>query len=118
MNREIKFRTYYQVSKRFLYHIDIKDFSYIIDNINFDEYPSFQQYTGLKDKTGKEIYEGDILKYKQHLFNIVPEKFPIKIKEVKWLECEGKWNVYETRAGESEIEVIGNIYENPELLNK
>lgn len=75
------------------------------------------QYTGLYDKNGKEIYEGDIIKYRQHYFNINSETqlaYPLKTKEVKW--NYDRWNVFETNAGESEIEVIGNIYENPELL--
>lgn len=76
-----------------------------------------QQFTGLYDLKGTAIYEGDIVQYTQHLFNIPPEKFPTKIKEVKWLDWECKWSLLETNAGESDFAVIGNIYENPELLN-
>ena len=84
-----------------------------------NEYDTFElskvnlmQYTGLKDKNGKEIYEGDIIKYTQHYFNTPMIKYKTKIVEWKY----DKWGVYETNAGESDIEVIGNIYENPELL--
>lgn len=64
------------------------------------------QYTGLKDKNGKEIYEGDIVVMKADSLN---EEQTI---EVKWR----KEGFYEYFNGFADCEVIGNIYENPELL--
>ena len=72
------------------------------------------QFTGLYDKNGKEIYEGDVIKYTQHHFNTDMTKE--KVKVVKWKY--DKWGVYETNAGESDIEIIGNIYQNPELITQ
>jgi len=74
------------------------------------------QYTGLKDKNGKEIYEGDVIKY---FHKVVGE-----IKRVVNYKY-GMYGIKGIMTGthipfanilESEYEVIGNIYENSELL--
>lgn len=82
------------------------------------------QYTGQKDKNGKEIYECDIVRYCYDGLDFKLDKVVIKevITVVKWsnyylsfmIENETcyLWNKI------NEIEVIGNIYENPELLER
>lgn len=73
------------------------------------------QYTGLKDRNGREIYEGDIL--------ICKENRSIHVVTVVW-DRSGYWTYKdyskELRGGYltdlRRVEVIGNIYENPELL--
>lgn len=82
---------------------DIRDFMPLADVI--------EQYTGLKDKNGKEIYEGDIVKAGGRIY------------EVDWLEKDGGWfcftdDDYYTPLYHIECEVIGNIHENKELLKE
>lgn len=76
------------------------------------------QFTGLHDKNGKEIYEGDIVEYEDYsnglyLFKEQPKaKGVIKIND---LLSEIYLKGLGTFEG-NKVEVIGNIYENPELL--
>lgn len=72
------------------------------------------QYTGLKDKNGKEIYEGDILDYgKIGKYKVVFSKASFKIQMLDNLN--GNLHLLED-CWFDETEAIGNIYENPELL--
>ena len=68
------------------------------------------QFTGLHDKNGKEIYEGDIVQYPSRLYGFI--EAPIHFMEHSWL-C-GSVQLWEIE--DREINVIGNIYETPELL--
>lgn len=79
------------------------------------EKTSIMQYTGLKDKNGVEIYEGDIIAHGEYIIK------PGAV--VQWDNLSAAWSVgpdwpfnefYE--CGVSDCEVIGNIHENPKLL--
>ena len=120
-NRILKFRAWDTLAKKFTYpdkgyqgHFVLTlngEFWNLQNGSGGDEYV-VQQWTGLKDSKGNEIYEGDIISYLQHLFNASPDNYPVKTKEVKWKNMKGCWNVYESQAGEDNLEVIGNIFEN------
>ena len=81
------------------------------------------QYTGLKDKNGKEIYEGDVLQDKDCIYKVIFEygSFDGKIIEVLRNVGTQKGMTYQLSfiiSDNDNIKVIGNIYENPELLEE
>ena len=119
--RPIKFRVWDKSLEEMRYSINIPS-DYTERNGNLDLINMFQtlnqryvfmQYTGLKDKNGKEIYEGDIVQNFR-------EKFIVEYWSGQILVS---WYLRSINSGDTseldcfgEYEVIGNIYENPELL--
>ena len=88
----------------------------------------FLQFTGLKDKNGKEIYEGDIIKYIRRWQDSFGEKGEEEIALIEvetyglrlYLRQDKIWkaglkNILHID-GVTKCEVVGNIYENPELI--
>lgn len=120
--REIKFRALF---KKAWFYVTLKDLcscvgisEYAVEDTEVERFTLGKhktQFTGLKDKNGKEIYEGDIIKGVWGKNNIV-------IFKVIWdkrgcfdgEDAEGEPQVFDDFDGN--LEVIGNIYENPELL--
>ena len=121
--REIKFRTWKSWRKPTMLYSGQFDIKWsaengryqAIDRTRFDSQwdMPLMQYTGLKDKNGKEIYEGDILKGNQGNFiaDFENGRFIVKFPSGATVQ-----NLCTFLDSNGEKEVIGNIYENRELL--
>ena len=131
MNRVIKFRAWDFVNKQFLNNeflisttkggsIEVCGVSRQNDSSLINEDIIFLQFTGLHDKNGKEIYEGDICKYynkyNEFCYTRVVKYCPMLACFGLYPNMEEVWQYESDWLKISEVEVIGNIYENPELL--
>ena len=126
--REIKFRAWWGEQK-IMHEFGLGQdyFKHLFSPIDGENYTcelefadAIMQYTGLKDKNGKEIYEGDVLQYKEGI------NYMVKYSNNKgryYVQVKNKWNDYKANFRKSitwaseRCVIIGNIYENPELLN-
>lgn len=118
MQKEMKFRAWDTVRKvMFL----VQEATFVGGRIigvrscgTYDNACILMQYTGLKDKNGKEIYEGDVMFNSSDRYNY----------EVIWDGKNGAWSLGFNGNGLGRYqldlfwEIVGNRYENPELLNE
>jgi len=129
--REIKFRAKIQGHKGYVYGVPHNVYSdesqkdkwfdsmqYIDDagkpQVEYIESDTLSEYTGLKDKNDKEIYEGDVCKstYTDH---------KPSIGVVQYFDEDWGYSIKDDIPGDEiryweTVEIIGNIYENPELI--
>ena len=113
MNRELKFRAWDKDEKYMSKGSTIKNVCLNVNSANFewDDSLPIMQFTGLKDKNKKEIYEGDIIVHNNRklIVEFVDCGFALKQKNGTYWKDFNHVTKY--------MEVIGNIYENPELLH-
>ena len=135
MNREIKFRVWdkkFRGKKKMCYpdetgYLNIRGVNpnlrhLMMMNTPYNDRLIFHQFTGLKDKNGKEIYEGDIL---QDSF----ATYQVMFAEGSFFAIDTAWGLQDALEEDAEstpylralivsdgMKVVGNIFENPELL--
>ena len=112
--REIKFRAWDKLTQRMIYRVF---------NTRNDEDYILMQYTGLKDKNGKEIYEGDIIKQGDN-----PECWfaprVVEFKHGAWMGGDIRIFVehdsveYQGTVSNNEWEILGNIHQHSHLLKE
>lgn len=130
MNREIKFRCW--IPER-VFSESIKQDAYMaaqgdpdLETLSsfihhYGDEPTLMQFTGLKDKNGKEIYEGDWCTAQfRGMQGIQVIQGQIIMDEFMWcIDCTGCVgdDIFSINRPH-DFEIIGNIYENPELINQ
>ena len=103
--REIKFRVYWSHQESDCFGFDYFDgYDGWREKDPLQEPVAFEQFTGLRDKNGKEIYEGDILSHRYYSKPVI----------CTWADCG--FITEDVSITDKSLEVIGNIHENPELL--
>lgn len=128
MNRDIKFRAWVK-DRKAIFEVILIDYvskkvTYIVErighllNIRHDKFNDVElmQYIGLKDKNGKEIYEGDILfeSFGERYYKVVFENGSFRAEFEGDFE-EHSFDLIDVVA--QGCKIVGNIYENPELLS-
>jgi uncharacterized phage protein (TIGR01671 family) len=132
--RNLKFRAWDALHKKMLtggetlsqFHPDGSMYAVVYDSEGCSAHIPLMQYTGLKDKNGVEIYEGDIVRIK----DCHPRGdgfFDDELVRIYWSEgdlayfasgAKFSWHNFAAALSDEEITVIGNIYQHPELLEQ
>ena len=105
MSREIKFRFWYKPSKEMSLAVGLEEIRTMNDQAEDKDGNLIpMQFTGLLDKNGVEIYEGDVIQSRNGAKKLV--------------EWNDLFTGYKAIQSSLSLEVIGNIYEDPELLEQ
>ena len=133
--RDIKFRAWDRATQK-MYQVQEMELQETCRHVVVEGYdcalvdPILLQYTGLRDKNGKEIYEGDIVKYTFDSPSSVyasESGLKVRIHKVFWSDWRSsfaignQWannNLFNYVRNGNRVEVIGNVYENKELLEE
>lgn len=126
--KDIKFRAFHKIHK-YMFDDNVAMIDFLNKTIQYNKIPlkdcELMQYTGLKDCEGKEIFEGDIVESKNNFYTT-------NIAEVRWLEKRASFYLIAKTTGtdiinkepfesaykmnSQKIKILGNIHQNPELL--
>lgn len=125
-----KFRAFYKANQK-MYEVltlDIIDEKALIENNDNPERPlkgyvrldeiELMQSTGLFDKNGKEIFEGDIVEVSKDFLNIIDYRVDDGCWRLKPLKKQRACSYFSNYDDKSNWKITGNIYENLELLEK
>jgi uncharacterized phage protein (TIGR01671 family) len=125
--REIKFRAWDKTNKKMIavgmYESQMLFFKTplnYIDRLPRPPEPEMSepmQYTGLKDKNGKEIYEGDIVQASEMVGQVFWNDFSSGFRFAEEPDADIEKTYYLNKFAQSQYVVIGNIYENPGLVS-
>jgi uncharacterized phage protein (TIGR01671 family) len=129
--RILKFRAWDIISKKMYYNSELENGDMIIITVDgklqLSDYDTYKikdfvimQYTGLKEKNGKKIYEGDIITFKHDKY-INKKLNPLCFGIIKYCENEGAFYIDDDKMkpflhGIYIDKIKGNIYENGDLL--
>ncbi len=131
MNDRFRFRIWFEIGKKYVYFgkpiINIKGlgraegtgllFEILPGQTMYLGHNNIEQCTGLKDKNGRLIYEGDIVERARKIdYDTVNLQIEWNKKSGRYITTDARHRDWNFSMFEYDYEVIGNIHENPELL--
>jgi uncharacterized phage protein (TIGR01671 family) len=116
--REIKFRAFDRYQGKMFYSEpnQLRSFFFVMEDHDMMSDP--MQFTGMKDRNGNNIYEGDIIKssYRGSGYEIGTMVFDDLCGKFQFRDKHG--TTWSLTTNDTYIEVLGNVYQNPEILKE